>query len=202
MKSYMKTILNGYKIWVSNIVKKSTADWGQSDKEATNYVKNRTHYDDVIKTDISGTIRIVDITGSVSQIKESIPLELGQIWSAYRMYNDSWNEYCTFEVKQSEDGSFYIGDPLLMDETNSPVIYLTMNELVIPEGMNAQGYTAFKFICVSGSITQEYMKQLDPKYIPTATNDEMLDLLVKTIDLSPLSEDGKYLLEGEKFLII
>ena len=32
------------------------------------------------------------------------------------------------------------------------------------------------------------------------TKEEILDILIKTVDLSPLSEDGKYLLEGENFL--
>lgn len=168
MQNYMKTILNGFKTWVSDVVKTSTADWNQSDKEAANYIKNRTHYDDIIKTDISGATYIVDITDFVSQTEEAIPLEVGQIWNSYRLFRDTqeWDEYRTFEVKQADDGSFYIGYPSLRDENNSTVIYLTTNELTVPEGMRGQGYSAFKFTCASGSVTQEYMKQLDPKYIP------------------------------------
>lgn len=204
MQNYMKTILNGFKTWVSDVVKTSTADWNQSDKEAANYIKNRTHYDDIIKTDISGTTHIVEITDLVSQTKEAIPLEVGQIWNSYRLFRDTqeWDEYRTFEVKQADDGSFYIGYPSLRDENNSTVIYLTTNELTVPDGMRGQGYSAYKFTCASGYVTSRSTKQLDPKYIPTATDEEMMDLLVKTVDLSPLSEDGKYLVEGEKYLIV
>lgn len=168
MQNYMKTILNGFKTWVSDVVKTSTADWNQSNKEAANYIKNRTHYDDIIKTDISGATHIVEIADLVSQTEEAIPLEVGQIWNSYRLIRDTqeWVEYRTFEVKQAEDGSFYIGYPSLIDENNATVIYLTTNELTVPDGMRMQGYSAFKFTCVSGYVTSRSTKQLDPKYIP------------------------------------
>ena len=130
------------------------------------YIKDM-YYEDTKKIDISGATYIVNITGSTVQIENPIPLELGQTWSSYRMYRDSgtWSEYRIFEVKQADDGTFYIGDPSLKDDGGSPVIYLTSNELITPDGMVSQGYNTFKFVCDSGYISQKQIKYIDPKYI-------------------------------------
>ena len=40
----MKTIISAVKTWTKGKIKDSTADWDQNNPEATNYVKNRTHY--------------------------------------------------------------------------------------------------------------------------------------------------------------
>ena len=130
------------------------------------YIKDM-YFEDTKKTDISGATYIVDITASTVQIENAIPLELGQTWSSYRMYRDSgvWSEYRTFEVKQADDGVFYIGDPSLTDNEGGAVIYLTSNELITPDGMVSQGYSAFKFVCDSGYVSQKQIKHIDPKYI-------------------------------------
>lgn len=48
----MKTILSGIKTWTHGEIRKSTADWGQSDPNADNYVKNRTHWEEDVKISI------------------------------------------------------------------------------------------------------------------------------------------------------
>lgn len=161
MQNYMKTILNGFKTWVSDVVKTSTADWNQSDKEAANYIKNRTHYDDIIKTDISGaTYTISGITlSNLTVTHEPIPLELGQVWQMRQMhYSGSWTDAVEEEVKQDEYGTLYIGSL----EGN----YLTKTELTLMSGTVQQGFDTVEIICVSGYATQGEIKQLDEKYIP------------------------------------
>ena len=161
MQNYMKTILNGFKTWVSDVVKTSTADWNQSDKEAANYIKNRTHYDDIIKTDISGaTYTISGITlSNLTVTHEPIPLELGQVWQMRQMhYSGSWTDAVEEEVKQDEYGTLYIGSL----EGN----YLTKTELTLMSGTVQQGFNTVEITCISGYATQREIKQLDEKYIP------------------------------------
>lgn len=48
----MKTILSGVKTWTRGEIRKSTADWGQNDPNADNYVKNRTHWEEDVEISV------------------------------------------------------------------------------------------------------------------------------------------------------
>lgn len=48
----MKTILSGIKTWTRGEIRKSTADWSQSDPNADNYVKNRTHWEEDVEISV------------------------------------------------------------------------------------------------------------------------------------------------------
>lgn len=161
MQNYMKTILNGFKTWVSDVVKTSTADWNQSDKEAANYVKNRTHYDDIIKTDISGTTYTISgfSGGNLTVSHDTIPLELGQVWKMRQLHGLSghWEDFVEWEVQQDEDGTLYVGTPINSDD-NIVAFYLTKTELTVEEAKLQAGYSTFEFVCVSGYITSHSTK--------------------------------------------
>ena len=47
MKNFMKTILSAVQTWTGGKIKDSTADWNQNDESADNYVKNRTHWEEI-----------------------------------------------------------------------------------------------------------------------------------------------------------
>lgn len=47
MQNFIKTIISGLQSWIRKEIKQSTADWNQNDSNADNYIKNRTHWEEV-----------------------------------------------------------------------------------------------------------------------------------------------------------
>ena len=199
MKEYIKTIINALKVWVNKRIRSSTADWNQNDYNADNYVKNRTHYEDDIKTDISGISYIVSGFGlnGVDTNTCDIPLELGQEWKISNANGAGSSGPCP--VQENENGELYVGEV----ETNNIPFYLCKNSLTL-DTMFMRQFSITEVIveCVSGYTTSKDIKQLDSKYIPTVTDEDVLDILSETVNLTPITEDGKYLVEGENYLVL
>ena len=124
------------------------------------------YYEEKVTKDISGEIYTINANDMPTH-NQAIPLALGQVWTSRRChYSGGWAEYLTFEVRQADDGTCYLGSPTLMDDEGYSVIYLTANELKTPSGMVSQGYRAFEFTCVSGkAVIDTKIHHIDPKYI-------------------------------------
>lgn len=60
----MKTILSGVQTWTKGKIKESTADWNQNDSNADNYVKNRTHWEEVQKKTLVSNEKVSNYWGA------------------------------------------------------------------------------------------------------------------------------------------
>lgn len=145
------------------------ADWTQTDETQLDYVKNRTHYEEVTQESIEG----VELSWNIGQDHDTIPFELGQIWDFY-LYNNrsgnwiNWNysganDEGHYPVQQATDGTFYIGDP----NVNAIPFYITTTSSALNGSFENMNYaTKLKIVCVSGTKTVTKVKTLDEKYIP------------------------------------
>jgi hypothetical protein len=109
----MKTIISAIKYWVDNKVDDkivdSTANWNQNDSTASDYVKNRTHWEEDNRTSIildtqsiGGFENNSDVFYTLFQdiqLEKGIELELGKVYSVL------WDsiEYKT-ELREDEAG--------------------------------------------------------------------------------------------------
>lgn len=161
--------------------KQMQPDWNQSDSTAADYVKNRTHYEQEVSVDISGTEYGPFQVGSnqdptthhfLCDHNLELPFELGQIWNIiftsmgyatdYNVYK--YGDNPDVEVMLDESGQLYIGTP---NASEYHPFYITQNRAVLNYHW-VRGYDIryIKFVCVSGSIHQKELVKLDEKFIP------------------------------------
>lgn len=169
------------------------SDWNQNDESQLDYVKNRTHYEEENLIDIAGLEYSVEgAIGYASGIEYSIksPFELGQKWNVWHDVSDSGNadlRYENLDVQEDADGNLYIGDL-----ATSSIPFYVKNQTVCfsYSFLQAINPSIFKIVGVSGTYTGEpIVHQLDEKYIPTATDDEIIALLAQE-DMLPVVADS------------
>lgn len=109
---YIKTIINGMKMFVgtaiSKAIKSSTADWNQNDQNTPDYVKNRTHYTFVDKCFVDMLSGSFDFTYAGLYYCATIPC--GQPLLEESEYKMVWNgEEYVFPCKNYKN-SLYFGN--------------------------------------------------------------------------------------------
>lgn len=109
---YIKTIINGIKMFVgteiSKAIKSSTADWNQNDQNTPDYVKNRTHYTFVDKSFVDMLSGSFDFVYNGLYYVTTIPC--GQPLLEESEYKTIWNgEEYVFTCKNYKN-SLYFGN--------------------------------------------------------------------------------------------
>ena len=170
MQNYMKTILNGFKTWVSDVVKTSTADWNQNDETAPDFIKNRTHYE------------IPDVW---EQVEFTEPLIKDVSTTMFVSEEYTWTADKTYRVRV--DGVEYVFDGMLM-AGSSNVFGDNVYSIGAPYGARNSNidWTEYPFSFATADFTNIYavfedgttdhtvelfissgeIKQLDQKFVP------------------------------------
>ena len=95
----------------------------------------------------------------------NIPLALGQKWNIIRTY-DGGTLYENVEVRQAEDGTFYLGTPGASSEYP---FYITANESIVNSMWRNNGFqqtNAINVVGASGSYDTSIIHHIDEKYLP------------------------------------
>lgn len=161
----MKTILSGIQTWTRGEIHKSTADWSQNDPNADNYIKNRTHWEEV-KTEE----KLVDNLTS-ENYKAGIDVPKCTFIPGQK-YTVVWNDVLYKDLVCYNNGEFNIiadgsSTPFGIDDNGGNGLYIEYHEE--DEEGNDLPFT------VSISIVPIIIHKLDSKYIPTnlATTDDV-----------------------------
>ena len=138
------------------------SDWSQSDTTASDYIKNKPFGDEIIATDISGSV--YTITGfnsaTFTVTHDPLPLEKGQEW---KVQNDRGN-FLTAYVQEDENGEPYLGTPTV----NDLPFYIRTTETTLNSSYWWQYQTTnLTLTCTSGVVSTTVVKQLPQKYIPS-----------------------------------
>ena len=172
MNNYMKTIISGLKQWVSS----QKSDWNQSDSNATNYVKNRTHYSEIGEIQVLPTKTLDNTYFSLKT-----PLIAGEKYTvtfndvAYQCVAKDYSGYIMIgnnAVYEYDDGvETDTGEPFAI-ETNGIEAWIYLDDSVTSAPT------------VSIVFVGEIIHKLDKKYLP--------DGVVNEDDLSYVAFSGSY----------
>ena len=188
---------------------KAQSDWSQSDSTASDYIKNRTHWEEENVVNIEN-LRFDNLTkdssGATVKHGHDIPLALGQVWNV-TFVNGGGNvntDYSHLEVKESEDGTLYLGDNNVIDGVDIPFC-ITSTDFSCDSGwVRMLQPTDICVIGVSGTYsTGTTVHQLDEKYIPdTIARIEDIDfdeieILTETGVVDPVTNENGQVLTDE-----
>ena len=117
MQNFIKTILNAVQLWTKKQIKNSKADWNQSDPNADDYVKNRTHWTEETPVIIVENLSSQDYPSEVyPRHSFTIGFEYDVTWNGIlyeRLICQSVNGYRALGNSDRDNLPFYIDD----DET-------------------------------------------------------------------------------------
>ena len=142
------------------------------------------YYTEVGSVDIAGKI-ITSITLYRSEegtLEKVCPFELGQVWKVTTS-NYTSDE---LEVKQSSDGTLYIGD---LNKGDPPFYITTTTSSANPNWLSSRGVSGngvASLVGVSGTMSGgEIIHKIPEQYIPNvvALKNELPDMAIKVIDL-------------------
>ena len=139
-------------------------DWNQNNPKASDYVKNRTHYEETVETDIAGTTYTLGDVSTAGTIytHNGLPLKVGQVWTLSYKVGSLEPSFSDLPVLEAQDGTLYIGDPSL----NSVPFYVTATTYKAGDIVKIHGSGAVSAICVSGTVIKTIVHKLDEKYLP------------------------------------
>lgn len=187
---------------------KTQADWNESDKNHPAYVKNRTHYDSrvvlewdgddsekIIAKDSANRFNYVKISDMVIG-KEPLPytIHFAAIDGSNLKYDISAFETIDDHIDFAGYAVCILKDDLTLD-WDGVGSYITFPE----KGFY---FTKNKVFYVN-KLEFGKLKQLDPKFIPTATEDQLINLLME-IDAFPAMTDknGSVFTHNDSILLI
>lgn len=151
---------------ISTAISESVADWNQNDEAAANYVKNRTHYTEVVEESIAGNVYDIPITnlytGQTQVHNLHIPLQLGQTWTI-TLAEKYLGGTETCEVQQADDGAFCL---YYYKSSSTALLTFTTDSIAAATWSDVQYLTGVTLTCVSGSVFTETVHKIDPKYLP------------------------------------
>lgn len=167
MHEFMKTIISAIKPWVSGEIKNASragvADWDQNDAEADNYVKNRTHWEEISldtiieEQTLTGFSEMENGIYSVVDVFTINPV-VGQI---YTVVWDGVSYDVPMEVI-TEIGLGYIGNvnyALMLPDGDIPFVIIFAGQIFVAT-------TSQKPHTISVSIKKSTVHKLDDKYLP------------------------------------
>lgn len=134
---------------------KAQPDWNQSDPEAPDYVKNRTHYTETTVTESAG-IAETEVTGSVTLL--NVYAQWLVVGAAVRVYFDG----TPYECPVTGANPFYLGDA---NHSAYPFYIMhSVTEAYVDISVIDDG--ASHTVSVYKLDTAETVKKIDEKYIP------------------------------------
>lgn len=142
------------------------------------------YYTEVGSVDIAGKI-ITSVTlyrNDEGTLEKTCPFELGQVWKVTTS-NYTSDE---LEVKQSSDGTLYIGD---LNKSDPPFYITTTTSSANPNWLSSRGVSGngvASLVGVSGTMSGgEIIHKIPEQYIPNvvALKNELPDMAIKVIDL-------------------
>ena len=173
-------------------------DWNQNDENAPGYIANRTHYIDAINGTIvpNDTYFISGTQGvTINAKKDDFKMPV-----VGRTYQITYGDIVTTKVAYGEDignNTVWLGENynefkmrFSFNEINSKV------EVYIETASTGQ-----KIISITGPYLNK-IYQLDEKYIPTATNNDIIQMLIDTEMISPATDEFSNLLTDENNSIL
>ena len=170
------------------------ADWNQNDETSSDYIKNRTHYEINDITKLEFDITGISFSNNNTQTHNlNIPFALGQIWN---VSFDNRPEGNDLEVMEDEDGSLYIA--LLGVSGDGPweCYRITANECTVDNNFDRVNYVdALHITGVSGEVSAVH--KLDEKFLPVATDDEILEMLMEQDMLLAVTDSDGSILSDE-----
>ena len=171
----------------------SQPDWNQNDESASDYVKNRTHYEEITEVSIEGTeYMVVDgvVSGTTEYSHDDIPFASGQVWKVLYSVDGVWNELSALAYNEAgeivettehavqidDNGDFYVVSPISVANP----ISVTSNTAKYNSNWYQQiQFSEMKVVGVSGFITGEpVVHQIDPKFLPDAIGNLIINITV------------------------
>lgn len=154
----MKTTVNAVQSWANKQIKNSAADWNQNDSDADNYVKNRTHWEEiVVETILPETI--LEFTEAGDSGSQNVR-ELGLVYD--ELYYVTWdgNEYLcicdSFSGEAIGDNSISIGSTSGNFSTEAPFMIWTGGRVLAKE-IGTHTFKIEKKKTVVHKIDQKYL---------------------------------------------
>lgn len=180
-------------------------DWNQNDETAVDFIKNRTHYEEVVTDDIDITGLEYDIlfehngtTLVLTEHNKNIPFALGQVWSC-----NVGSRISELTVKEADDGTLYASSGSGGYPSPS-TYYITPNTAAIAPSFGSNFGTSAVLTGVSGTYvaTETQIHRLDEKYIPdtimrTPSEDDALELVAELGLAEPMTDDEGNILTDE-----
>lgn len=163
------------------IIASRNTDWNQNDPSQPDYVKNRTHYEEITEESIEG--RVYDIPTYLQHDSAyvhnlHIPLQLGQAWTIEPAESYLGNTE-TCEVEQADDET-----PCL--RWKNDLVTLTADSIVVGGWGDSQYLTGLKITCVSGTVTTKIVKTIDPKYIKDMYYEEVVEESIEGLEYADI----------------
>lgn len=122
------------------------------------YIKDM-YYSAIEEKNIAG-VQIIGMTYDGTE-HDPIPFRLGQVWNANFGEHNNWDD---LEVKQSADGTLYIGD---LNVNSIPFYVSVTSGGYNKQWMNMMHPGALTLTGVSGTMTETVVHTIPDKYIPT-----------------------------------
>lgn len=173
------------------------ADYSQNDETAVDYIKNRTHYEDIINGTIipNATYLIGGTQGFVFEGEKynfKMPI-------AGQTYQITYGDIVTTKIAyvKSEHHTVFLGE-----NYNEFIMRFSINSANTKVEMYIETASAGeKTISITGAYLDK-IHQLDEKYIPTATDDDIIQMLIKAEMISPATDESNNLLTDENNSIL
>ena len=185
MQNFIKTIINSVQNWTKKQIKESTADWSQNDSSANNYVKNRTHWEEIKEVVIlpEMSVTISDEYAELGILSYG-KLVAGQVYVVnlndikHTCVARSWDDGDS-DVSLIGNGTIYgddnngNGEPFSCDSYDDGTIYLNAAAGV---------YT------ISISVVRTTVHKLDSKYLDLPTNLATTDDIQEAFDAAETAQ--------------
>lgn len=172
-------------------MQESVADWNQNDETAPDYVKNRTHYEEVTEDEVTITIKPNDVIGAT--VADQIYAQRETAKYAGEGFDKSLSYWFA-----ASDGT---GDFLLYDGINvirgtrrfdNTIQFYTKRDNI---DTDLDGERVTVDVTYIGEVKKVH--KLDIKYLPIATNEEIIDLLMQENMLPAITDSDGSMLSDE-----
>ena len=174
------------------------ADWNQNDETAIDYIKNRTHYEDIIDgTIIPNATYLIGGTQGFTFEGEKYDFKMPIVGQTYQItYGDIVTTKIAY-TKSEHEYFVYLGE-----NYNEFIMRFNINSANAKVEMYIETASAGeKTISITGAYLDK-IHQLDEKYIPTATDDDIIQMLIKAEMISPATDESNNLLTDENNSIL
>ena len=170
MQNFMKTIISAIQSWTNDKIKDSTADWNQNDEKANDYIKNRTHYEELNKNVLFPQTNITFLSSGYDGGLQINPVEFVE----GKTYVVVWDNI-KYECKCFGFSGAVIGNTGLegyIIDTGEPFL---IRSSFSPDNLNHELGTIMASTAGEHTIeiytAERIVHKIDKKYLPIETSD-------------------------------